>query len=69
MSTKRKWTLQRSYGYAGTGSEEVIDLIDDWGYSEKQLAEATDDELDKEVNDYCWEQAIQQVESYAEPIE
>jgi hypothetical protein len=69
MSTQRKWKLTWSYGYAGTSGSEVIDLIDDWGYSEEQLAEATDEELEKEVNTFCWEQAIQQVESCAEPVD
>jgi hypothetical protein len=69
MSTKRKWKIQWSYGYAGTDNEQVIDLIDDHGWSEEQLADAADEEIHKELNDYSWEMAIEQVESYAEPVE
>lgn len=69
MSTKRKWKMKWSYGYCGTDSEEVIDLIDDWGWSEEDLAKATDEYVEKEVNDACWEQAIEQVESYVESID
>jgi hypothetical protein len=69
MSTQRKWKMQWSYGYCGTDSEETIDLIDDWGWSEEQLAKASDEEIYKEVNGYAWEQALQNVESYAEPID
>ena len=69
MSTNRKWKLEWSYGYVGTGSEEEIDLIDDWGWSEEQLAEATDEEIEREMSEYCWEQAIQQVDTCAKPID
>lgn len=66
---KRKWIAKWSMGYVGTDTEEEIDLIDDWGYSEEQLAEMTDDEAMEEVETYAHEQALGMIEAYAEPGE
>jgi len=69
MSKHRKWKAEWSMGYCGTDDYEIIDLIDDWGWSEEQLEEATDEELESEVGEYAWEQAIQQVDSFAKPYD
>jgi hypothetical protein len=69
MSKNRKWKVQWSYGYCGTGSEEIIDLIDDHGWSEEKLEEATDEEIQSEMSDYAREQALQNVDYFASPID
>jgi len=69
MSTKRKWKLEWSYGYAGTDNYETVDIVDDFGWSEEQLADSSDEEVEKEVNNYCWEMAIEQVDAYATSID
>lgn len=63
---KRKWIAKWSMGYVGTDTEEEIDLIDDWGYSEEQLAGMTDEEANAEVANYAHEQALEMIEAYAE---
>ena len=69
MSKNRKWVLKGSAGYVGTDWEEEVDLIDDHGWSEEQLEEATDEEIQVELEEYAWEIAIENVCAYAEPME
>jgi len=65
----RYWKVCENMGYAGTDSEEEIDLVDDWNYSEEEVEEMTNEDAQKELEDYAWETAIQKVSSWAEPIE
>jgi hypothetical protein len=65
MSTKRKWRTHWSYGYCGTDTDEIIDLIDDWDWSEEQLEEASDEEIEQEMDEYARDEAMQQVEYFA----
>ena len=65
----RYWKLHESMGYAGTDSEEEIDLVDDWNYSEKEVENMTDEDAKKELETYAWETAIEKVSAWAEPIE
>jgi len=69
MSKHRKWVAQWSMGYCGTDEYEEIDLIDDWGWSEEQVEETTDEEIQAELDEYAWEQAIEKVSAYAKPLE
>ena len=69
MSKKRKWILKGSAGYVGTNWEEEVDLIDDHGWSEEQLEEATDEEIQAELDEVAWEMAIEDVCGYATPVE
>jgi hypothetical protein len=66
---KRKWIAKWSMGYVGTDQEEEIDLMDDWCYSSEQIEDMTDDEARQEVADYAHEQALQMIDSYAEPAD
>jgi len=69
MSDKRKWTAKWSMGFCGTDSEEEIDLIDDWGWSEEHLAGETDENIEQEVSEYAHQCAMEMVDAYAEPVE
>lgn len=67
MSTIRKWVAKWDSGYVGTGGEEVIDLIDDWGWDEEQLADTSDEDIAAELGDWAYTQATESCEGYAEP--
>jgi len=65
----RYWKLHENMGYAGTDSEEEIDLVDYWGYSEEEVEEATDEYVREELSKNAWEAACEKVSAWAEPIE
>ena len=69
MSKRRKWKIGWSMGYVGTDDYEIIDLIDDHGWSEEQLEEATDEEIQAELDEIAWGIAIENVSSFATPID
>lgn len=69
MSKHRKWVACWSMGCCGTDEEEEIDLIDDWGWSEEQVEKASDGDIESEVGEYAWEQATQQIGSFAKPYD
>ena len=69
MKHPRKWEFGQSYGYSGTDSKDVVDLIDDLGFTEEDLDAMTLEELQAELSDMAREQACERVESWAEPVE
>ena len=69
MSKHRKWTVGHSMGYGGTDSEEVLDLIDDCDWTEEQVAEATDEEIQKELSQCEWECACENINVFVRPME
>ena len=66
---QRLWTLHWSYGYAGTDSEDEVELCSYLGISEAEAESMTDAEAVEALSKECWEQAVEQVEAYAEPRE
>jgi hypothetical protein len=64
--TQRKWVLHENMGYAGTDSEDEIDLVDDWNYSEKEVEAMTDEEAEKMLSDEAWQAAIEKISAWAE---
>ena len=65
----RYWKLHESMGYVGTDSEEEIDLVDDWGYSEEEVEEMADEYIAEELSQSAWEKACEKVSAWAEPID
>jgi len=66
--TQRKWVLHESMGYVGTDSENEIDLVDDYGYTEKEVEEMTEQEANDMLDKEAWEQAIEKVDAWAEKV-
>lgn len=66
---KRYWIAKWSAGYVGTEEEEKIDLTEDFGYSEEDLVSMTDEDAEREVNEYAREQIMQLVDWYSVPDE
>ena len=62
---QRKWEYGYSMGYAGTDSKETIDLVTDWGYSEKEVEEMTDDEAQEIVTKSAYESAVEKIDYWA----
>ena len=65
----RYWKLKENMGYAGTDSEEEIDLVEFWGNTEKEIEEMSEEEVQNQLDKDAWQQAIEKVDAYAEPIE
>ena len=65
----RYWKLKENMGYAGTDSEEEIDLVKFWGNTEKEIEEMSEEEVQNQLDKDAWQQAIEKVDAYAEPIE
>jgi len=65
----RYWKIGWGYGFVGTDSEEEIDLVDFMGLSEDEIKEKSQESVQEELDKLAWEQAIEQVESWSEPIE
>ncbi len=64
----RYWKLSESMGYAGTKSSETIDLCGYMGWSEEEVESRPQAEVQETLDNIAWEQAIEKVESWAEPI-
>ena len=62
MMADRFCTLFESIGYAGTDSEEDVDVLDWLNITEKELAKMTNDEVEEELCEYGWEQATQKID-------
>ena len=63
----RYWEVGHSYGYAGTESKEVIDVLEVYGWDQDTLDGYTDTELEEILANDEWDIAIEQVEVYAKP--
>ena len=63
---QRKWIAKWSMGYVGTDNEEEIDLVEYLGYTEEEVEEMSDIDAESEVCDFAYEQAIQNIDSWAE---
>lgn len=64
---KRYWTVNWGYGYAGTDNTEEVDLVDYFGYTEKEVEELPDEEAERQINDDFWNMATERVEVWCEP--
>lgn len=62
----RYWTMHENMGYAGTDSQEEIDLLDYWGITEEELKEMTNAEVENKLTEEAWQQAVEKVEAWAE---
>ena len=65
----RYWTLHENMGYAGTDSEEEIDLVKFWGMEEEEIEEMTDEDVAEELSQSAWETACEKVSAWAKPID
>ena len=66
---QRYWTIHENMGYAGTDSEEEIDVLDRLNITEKELAEMSDSDVEKELCNMAWEDATQKIDVWVEPRE
>lgn len=64
---QRKWIAHNSMGYAGTDFEWEVDLVDDYSYTEEEVAKMSDSRAEKIVSQDAWQQAIDRIEAWAEP--
>ena len=66
---KRYWKVGCGYGYAGTNSEEVIDVCRYLGYDEDIVEDLDPDFVREQLCDAKWEEAIERVNVWANPEE
>ena len=63
----RYWIMKEHMGYAGTDSEEEIDLCDWYSITPEEVAEMSQEEVQKDLDEAAWQQAIEKVDASAEP--
>jgi hypothetical protein len=66
---RRYWRMNESMGYAGTDSYQDVDAIDYFGISQEELDELGDEKIEEMLAKDAWENAIEKVEAWAEPID
>ena len=64
----RYWTVGHNMGYAGTGSENKIDACEYLGYSEEDLAEMDNSDVESQLAEMEWQTAVENVDAWANPI-
>ena len=64
----RYWKIGHSMGYAGTDSIETIDVCKFMGWTKKELTGMTNDDVEEKLAKMEWEEALQKIDSWAEPI-
>jgi len=67
MSNERYWKVEWSMGYSGTDETEIVDLIEDWGWTKEQLNDCPTKTIRKELDDYAWQQATANISSGYSP--
>lgn len=65
----RYYRVGHSMGYAGTKSEETIDLCDLWGWTASEVEDADQDEVLADLHKDEWEQACEKIDTWAEPVD
>ena len=65
----RKWKATTSMGYVGTDTTEELDLVDDLGYSEKEVVNMTNEDASSLIYDYAFEEAQQMIDIGTKPCE
>ena len=61
----RYWIIGENMGYAGTDSEDDVDVLNYLNITEIQLANMTNAEVEEELCKYAWEDAMQKVDVWA----
>ena len=64
----RYWLLGSNYGFAGTHSEEKIDACEYLGYTEEEIEKMPEEELEKELYKFHYQNVIENVEAWVETI-
>lgn len=65
---ERYWNIGYHMGYAGTKSEEKVDVCKFLGYTEEEVQEMENDELMDKLAQIAYEMACEKVDAWAEPI-
>lgn len=61
----RYWRLYEHMGYAGTDSEEYIDLCEWWGMSPEEVEEMDEGFVEAKLSDESFQNAIERVDAGA----
>ena len=64
----RYWKVGHSMGYVGTDSYETIDILVFFGWDQDKLDGYTNEQLEEMLSKNEWEQAVEKVDAWAEPI-
>ena len=66
---KRYYKVRTSMGYCGTGTEEKLDLVEDWGYNEEYVEGMSQEEADKEIYQGFYEECCERISVGFEAID
>ena len=65
----RYWMMKWSYGYCGTDSEERVDACSELGMSPEEVRDAPQGYVEAELNEACWQMAIERVDAGVTPCD